>query len=585
MKRAASWREEYTPKLITALREGYGWADLRADALAGLSVAIVALPLAMAIAVASGAPPEAGLVTAAVTGIVISALGGSRHQIGGPTAAFIVVVSDVIVRHGYDGMLLATLMAGVMLLAAGWMRLGLWMKYVPQPVVLGFTVGIAAVIFSTQIGDMLGFPPPEAVGEGGVIERWRYYFESIRQIDPVAAAVGIASLCAILLLRARGPRLPSFLIVGGAAALLVAFSPADAPTIGSRFGGVPLGLPELQFPVISLERIGVLLPSAFTIAFLAGIESLLTATLADGMTGRRHRSNCELVAQGVANIASVTVGGLPATGTMARTATNIRAGARTPVAGILHGVFLLLVLLIAAPLADYAPMAALAAIVVAVAFSMAEPRRVGRLLRRGPRGDRFVFLVTFGLTTFVSLTLAVQIGVVLAAIMFMHRMAEAVEVTGGPILPGEGEAEAEGDAPPDWRARLPEGARAFTVRGPLFYGAANRVRDVLSRESRNTQVFVLDLNRTPVVDMTGADTVKELADGLRRRGAVVIVSGARPRVRRTLEAARLLSGEDLRYAASGWVAARMAREIIAAREDAAQAKAEAEAEAAAGEQD
>ncbi len=556
------WPVRYTPKLVSALREGYGLADLRADALAGLSVAIVALPLAMAIAIASGAEPRAGLVTAVVAGALISALGGSRHQIGGPTAAFVVVVFEVIATHGYDGLLLASLMAGAMLIAAGALRLGLFMKYVPQPVVLGFTAGIAVLIVSTQFGDLLGFPVFE--GEANVVGRWRFYLGALGRIDPAAALLGALSLAAIVALRARFPRLPAFLIVAAGASLVVALGVIDAPTIGTRFGGVPRGLPRLAFPDISLDRMAALLPSAFTIAFLAGVESLLSAVVADGMTGRRHRSDCELIAQGVANMASACVGGLPATGAIARTATNIRAGARTPVSGILHSGFLLVFLLLAAPLADAAPLAVLAAILTAVALSMAEPRKVWLILRGAPLGDRLVFVVTFALTVFSDLTLAVQVGVVLAAILFMHRMAQAVEITHGESL-----AEAQDDdAPPQWRASLPPGVRAYTISGPLFYGAAGRVREVLGREAADAPAFVLSLRQTPVADITGAEALKELAEGLsKRRGALVILAGANPSVRAALAAAGLEEGPHVRFAATGEDAARIARAAAGGESD------------------
>ena len=369
----------YVPKFVTVLREGYGVGDLRADAIAGLTVAIVALPLAMAIGIASGTTPDKGLLTAIVAGFLISALGGSRFQIGGPTGAFIVVVFAVIQEHGYDGLVLATLMAGLMLILAGALGLGTFVKYMPQPVVTGFTAGIAVIILSSQIRPLLGLAiddPPAAF-----VPLWQAIFERIGTVQPAAAGLGLATLALILALRRYRPRYPGFLLAILAASLVVWGLGLPVATIGSAFGALSTALPPIGLPAASLDRLLELMPSAFTIAVLAGVESLLSAVVADGMTGRRHRSNCELVAQGVANTASSLVGGLPATGAIARTATNVRSDARSPVAGMLHAAFLLIAVLTLGPLMAFVPLCALAAVLVVVAYNMSEIERFAQLLR------------------------------------------------------------------------------------------------------------------------------------------------------------------------------------------------------------
>ncbi|HEY0302721.1 MAG TPA: SulP family inorganic anion transporter, partial [Rhizomicrobium sp.] len=412
---AASDWPLFVPKLVSALREGYGLADLRADVFAGITVAIVALPLSMALAIASGVTPERGLFTAIVAGFLISALGGSRHQIGGPTGAFVVVVFNVIARHGYDGLVIATLMAGVLLIVAGLARLGTFIKYIPYPVVTGFTSGIAIIIFSSQVGDILGLTLHDVPGD--VPGKWHAYLDGIGTLNAAALGVAALALVIIVLMRRYTPKLPMFLVALVAAAGLVWVLGLHVETIGSRFGQLPSALPAPHWPHITFAEVRELVPSAFTIFILGGIESLLSAVVADGMTGRRHRSNLELVAQGVANIASVCMGGIPATGAIARTATNIRAGARTPVAGIVHAASVLLMMALLAPLASFIPLAALGAVLLVVCWNMAEIESFRRILS-GPPGDWVVLLLTFVLTIFIDLSVAIGVGLVLASFLF-----------------------------------------------------------------------------------------------------------------------------------------------------------------------
>jgi SulP family sulfate permease len=402
----------FTPKLVTVLREGYGFRDFQADAVAGLTVAIIALPLSMAIAIGSGVSPERGLYTAIVGGFLVSLLGGSRFQIGGPAAAFIALVASIVAREGYDGLVLATLIGGVLLILTGFLQLGTFIKYIPSPVTVGFTAGIAIFIAISQIPDLFGLRiaqqaehiVPRLVALAGALGT--FHFQTV--------AIAALSIAAIVVLTRWAPRMPAFLIAVAGAATVAALLQLDVATIGSRFGSMPNSLPAPSLPDWSLEKLPAALRNGAAIALLGAIESLLSAVVADGMTGRRHRSNCELVGQGVANIGSALFGGICVTGAIARTATNIRSGARGPIAGILHSLFLLLFILVAAPLISYIPLASLGAVLLIVAWNMAEKAEFWALLRAS-RGDALVLLATFGLTVFVDLTTGITTGVVLGA--------------------------------------------------------------------------------------------------------------------------------------------------------------------------
>jgi SulP family sulfate permease len=522
----------FVPKLVTVLRQGYGPAEFRADVLAGLTVAIVALPLAMALAIASGTTPDVGLVTAVVGGFLGSALGGARFNISGPTGAFVVVVFGVIEKHGYDGLIVATMMAAAMLIAAGLFRFGTWIKYVPEPVVVGFTAGIAVIIFSSQVRDLFGLSLEKL--PGGVASQWQAFWSARGTVSAAAILVSAASLGLILAVRRFAPALPGFLIAVVGASALVGAVGLPVETIGSRFGDLPSSLPAPRLPAVSLPRMGELVEPAFTIAFLAGVESLLCAVVADGMTGRRHRSNAELVSQGIANLASACFGGLPVTGAIARTATSIRAGAKSPVAGMLHAVFLLAFMMVAAPLAAYVPLAALAAVLVIVAWNMSEQHKVRHMLATAPTGERVVLLVTFLLTVLVDLTLAIEVGVVLAAILFMHGMAEAVSLTQEGrrvVIADEDDFARPREDRYTQRDALPEGVEAFQLRGPLFFGAAGRLADAVELLPRYPRWFILRMREVPFIDSTGVAALGDFVRRCRANGTHVIVTGVQPQPR------------------------------------------------------
>lgn len=524
-----NWRL-FEPKTATVLRQGYAAADFRADLIAGLTVAIVALPLSMALAIASGTTPDRGLVTAVVAGFLISLLGGSRFQIGGPTGAFVVVVYGVIAKHGYDGLLMATLMAGGILILAGLSGLGTFIKYIPDPVTTGFTTGIAVIIFTSQIKDFLGLTAESVPAD--FLPKLAALWEARASLSPPTIVLVLACLALILALRHWAPKAPGFLVATIAGGVFVALAHPPIETIGSRFGGVPSSLPAPSLAFWSMAKAQAVAPSAFTIALLAGVESLLSAVVADQMTGRRHRSGAELVAQGVANIGSALFGGMPATGAIARTATNIRAGARSPVAGMAHAAFLLLFMLLAAPLMRFVPLAALAAILMIVAFNMAELHRFAALLRAS-NGERAILLATFALTVLVDLTLAIEVGMVLAAFVFMHRMARLAEVRHGegPIALDGLEGDSREPYAPNFG--LPDDVAVITFRGALFFGSASLVKDALEDVAGRKRCYILRLEDTPMVDPTGAFA---LADLLRRTLAdgEVILCGASRQVLRDL---------------------------------------------------
>ncbi len=526
-----SFGELYMPKLVTVLREGYGLAGLRADAMAGLTVAIVALPLSMAIAIASGATPERGLFTAIVGGFLISALGGSRFQVGGPAGAFIVLVASAVDRHGIDGVVLATMMAGVFLALAGLLRLGTFIKFIPYPVTVGFTAGIAVIIFASQVKDLLGLKL-DGKEPAAFIAKIEILGRSLDTISPAAVALSLLTIGLIVGTKRLKPHWPGMLIAVAVAAVATFAFALPVETIGSRFGGIPALLPSPHLPDFSLEKVQAVLPDAVAFALLGAIESLLSAVVADGMTGRRHRSNCELLAQGAANIGASLFGGLPATGTIARTATNVRAGAHGPVAGMMHAVFLLLFMLLAAPLFAYVPLAALAGVLAVVAWNMAEKYEFLTLLRSS-RGDAVVLLATFLLTVFRDLTEGIVVGFALGAVLFIRRMAGA---TGIEALADRPDA-ADRRAPYDPKLATDEEVVVYRLSGAFFFGTASILNAVLDRIGDRHKALVVDFSAVPFVDSTAANAIAAIARKAGRHKVRVFVTGATPAVRHALLAA------------------------------------------------
>ena len=507
----------FTPKLLTVFREGYGAGELKADLVAGLTVAIIALPLAMALGIASGASPREGLVTAIVAGFLISALGGSRVQIGGPTGAFVVIVAGVIAAHGISGLILATIVAGLILIVAGYSGVGRLMRYVPMPVVTGFTAGIAVIIASSQIGDFVGLSAGRAPAE--FIDQWGAYAGAIGTINWMALAVGAGTLAVIIGLKGIAPKAPGYLIAIVAATAGAALLDLPVETVGDRFQSMATGLPLPRLPQFSLPMLREVLPSAFVIAFLAGIEALLSATVADGMTGRRHRSGQELVGMGVANIASGFFGGLPATGAIARTATNIRAGAKTPMAGIFHALFLLVFTLVAGRWLALVPMTALAAVLLMVAWGMSEYDRFVALVRTDA-GERGLLILTFLLTVFVDLTVAIGVGVTLAALLFMMRMSETAGLVAVDV-----------EEEPELRDKLPPGVEVLRFTGPIFFGVASEMLEALRRSGERPRAIVLRMEQVPYIDATGANALATFTRQAKTAGTEVWLAGmqAQPR--------------------------------------------------------
>jgi sulfate permease, SulP family len=529
-----TFAELYSPKLLTVLREGYDAADFRADLIAGLTVAIVALPLSMAIAIASGVTPDRGLYTAVVGGFIVSLLGGSRFQIGGPAGAFIVLVALTAERHGAEGVILATMMAGIFLMAAGFLRLGTYIKFIPYPVTVGFTAGIAVIIFASQLKDLLGIKLASKE-PGALIPKLETLAHALPSANVSAMALAGASILIIVALRRLRPTWPGILIAVAVAAFASWALALPVETIGSRFGGIPRELPVPALPHFSLQTAQAVLPDAIAFALLGAIESLLSAVVADGMTGRRHRSNCELVAQGFANFGSALFGGICVTGTIARTATNVRAGARGPISGMLHSVFLLLFMLIAAPLASYIPLAALAAVLVVVAWNMAEKRDFATLLRSS-WGDATVLLATFLLTIFRDLTEGILVGFALGAVLFIHRMAEMTGVEADAPLVADDRADTgNGDRLPyDSSLAADPDVLVYRITGAFFFGAASAVGTVLDNIANKRQAFVVDLAAVPFLDSSAANAMSRVAARAKRQGIRLYVTGASPAVRRVL---------------------------------------------------
>ncbi len=524
---------EFEPKLLSVLREGYTLSDFGRDGLAGLVVGIVALPLAIAFAIASGVRPEQGLYTAIIAGFLISALGGSRTQIGGPTGAFVIIIAGVVHQYGYNGLAVATMMAGVMLIVMGIARLGAVIRYIPYPVTVGFTSGIALIIALGQVRDALGLQMASVPADS--LEKIQAYGEHIGSFGVASVIICATTIAIIQFWPLVSKRIPGPLIALIATTLAVHLFDLPVDTIGGRFGEVPNSLPKPALPEFEWSMLRELASPAIAIALLAGIESLLSAMVADGMTGTRHRSNTELIAQGVANIASPLFGGIPATGAIARTATNIRNGGRSPIAGLVHAVVLLVILLVAGPLAVLIPMATLAGILLVVAYNMSEWHNFVRLLS-GPRSDVLVLLTTFLLTVFVDLTVALQVGVVLAALLLMHRLAEVTEIKSMDDLllydkNGEPQLETE---------TAPEGVEVYEINGSLCFGAASKFMEITTSLQSTPKVVILRMRQVVAIDATGLQAVETVHARLSRQGAVLVISGIRAQPREAMLRSGLL---------------------------------------------
>ena len=530
---SASFSDPFTPKVLTVFREGYTLHHLRADAMAGLTVAVVALPLSMAIAIASGATPAQGLYTAIFGGFIVSLLGGSRFQIGGPAGAFIVLVAGTVQQHGMDGLILATAMAGLILAAVGILRLGTYIKFIPYPVTVGFTAGIAIIIVASQLRDLFGLTLP-AAEPGPLVDKLPVLWHSLDTINGAAVALSLGTILAIVGLGRILPRWPGMLIAVAVAALATGALGLPVETIGSRFGGIPHEIPMPNLPEISFAKVRAVLPDAIAFALLGAIESLLSAVVADGMTGRRHRSNCELVAQGVANVVSSLFNGICVTGTIARTATNVRAGAHGPIAGMLHSLFLLMFVVIAAPLAQHIPLASLAGVLVVVAWKMIEKHAFATLLRAS-RGDALVLLTTLGLTVFRDLTEAIIVGFALGSVLFIHRMSKTTAIEAGTLVAEDRADDVNGERQPyDEDQAADRNVVVYRIVGAFFFGAAASIGSVLERISDTHKVLIVDLAAVPFVDSTAANTIDSLARKARRHGVSVILTGASEGVRRDL---------------------------------------------------
>lgn len=532
--------EALRPALLTALAQGYGGAALRADLIAGLTVAIVALPLSMAIAIASGVGPERGLYTAIIGGALVSGLGGSRYQIGGPAGAFIVLVAACVAQIGIGGLMLATFLSGVMLAALGLARLGSTIRFIPYPVTVGFTTGIGVIIFASQIKEIfglsLGGPEP-----GPLVPKLAALWSARETASPVALAVAVGTIALIQSLKRYAPRLPSLLLGIAGVTLIAALLGLPVETIGSRFGGLPRMLPAPALPDLSLSAIRAALPYALSFTLLGAIESLLSAMVADGMTGERHRSNMELIAQGVANMGAAVFGGFCVTGTIARTATNVRAGARTPVAGIAHAGFVLLAMLVLAPLAAFIPLPALGGLLAIVAWNMIE-RHECVALSRASRGDALVLWVTFLLVIFRDLAEGIVVGFALGGLVFIRHMSEMAALNEGPGAGGargddrgrDPAADPAADPGTDPGIADAGDELSYHLRGAVFFGSVARLGSVLERIAARPARVRLDMTEVGFIDVTGARMIHQLADQLARRGGALVIAGASPATRRAL---------------------------------------------------
>lgn len=512
----------FRPKFFSILKQGYDKKQLSKDVFAGIIVGVVALPLAIAFAVASGVSPEKGIVTAIIAGFIISFLGGSRVQIGGPTGAFIVIVFGIVTQYGIDGLLISTILAGIMLVIFGVLRLGALLKYIPHPLIVGFTSGIAFIIFSTQMKDAFGLEIANVPAD--FLGKWEAYFTNYSTVNFVALAITVATILISTLFRRITNKIPGSFVAIILMTLVVYFFELPVTTIETLFGDIK-GSFAIEIPDINWGNISYYFAPAFTIALLGAIETLLSAVVADGMIGSNHRSNTELIAQGIANIVTPIFGGIPATGAIARTATNVKNGGRTPVAGMVHAVVLLLILLFFGKYAKLIPMSCLAGILIVVAYNMSEWRSFVSILR-GSAFDIIILLTTFTLTVLVDLTVAIQIGVVLSAFLFMKRMTDTGQAA---IL-----KENESDMIENY-GHVPKGIEIYEISGPFFFGAAKHYGEVLKGHASSTKVLIIRMRHVPFIDATGVHNFREAIKVLHSKNKRIILSGVQPNVRKELE--------------------------------------------------
>lgn len=517
-------KERFIPVFFEVIKN-YSSTSFKKDLFAGITVGIVAIPLALAFAIASGATPSQGIFTAVIAGFFISFLGGSRYQIGGPTGAFVIIIYGIIAQHGYDGLLIATIMAGIILIFLGIARVGSFIKFIPYPVTTGFTAGIGVVIFSSQIKDFLGLTYKETSPE--FIDKWISIFSNLSTINISSAAIGICTVAIILVIRKMSTNIPSHVVAIVISTALCFFLGLNAETIGDRFGTINAVFPSFTVPEVTIEKIRALFPAAITIALLAGIESLLSAVVADGMTGSHHKSNTELVGQGVANILSGFFGCIPATGAIARTATNVRAGGVTPLSGMIHAVFLCLFILFFSFLIEIIPMAALAGVLLVVSVDMMGIKNMANLLS-SPKSDVVVLLTTFILTIIIDLTAAVQVGVVLAALLFMKRMSDVTSM--GKINFDASEKTAHDIADPDATSNkdIPEGVEVYEINGPFFFGVADMLINTLEHIGKTPKVFILRMRNVPAIDATGEHALENFYNTCKKAGTQLVLSGVNP---------------------------------------------------------
>lgn len=537
---------DFKPRLLQCLKN-YNRKTFVADLMAGIIVGIVALPLAIAFGIASGVTPEKGIITAIVAGFVISALGGSKVQIGGPTGAFIIIIYGIIQQYGMEGLTIATLMAGVFLILFGLLHLGTIIKFIPYPIVVGFTSGIAVTIFTTQVKDLFGLNITSVPSD--FIEKWICYFNNFSTVDLWSSVIGIVSVVIIMLTPKVSKKIPgslvAIIVMTVAALLLKQFAGVESiETIGDRFA-ISNSLPEATVPALSWETIKNLVSPAITIAILGAIESLLSAAVADGVIGDHHNSNTELIAQGVANLASPIFGGIPATGAIARTMTNINNGGRTPIAGIMHAVVLLLIFLFLMPLAKYIPMACLAGVLVVVSYGMSGWRSFLALMKN-PKSDVTVLLITFFLTIIFDLTIAIEVGLIIACLLFMRRMSETtdVHIISNEINPDDEDSDMHlGNIE---HLTIPKGVEVYEINGPYFFGAGNRFEEIMATLGDRPQVRIIRMRKVPFVDSTGIHNLTNLCEMSKKEGIQIVLSGVTEKVHSQLDKAGFydIAGQD-----------------------------------------